>query len=225
MSEDRRHYLYPNRILIRIISAHRQNRESVWGFPIWSWHQRQNWCCGIHLKSLIQLTMLRKLWWDRDYLKHQHFSLILDPCGFLLPYHFSSMTTVSMQDKSDVPSSFLQNSCWIFPQPAYVVFKDICDCPTLSVIMSALLSPSVRVAKKSYRHGDPVISTWASWVRSTCASSCTWVCMAHLKHVRLSTLFSLVACQVCQYVWQWVCKVVVFLLGEDSKKSSFFAYS
>lgn len=35
-----------------------------------------------------------------------------------------------------------------FPQPAHDVFKDICDWPTLSVIVSALLSPSVRVAKE-----------------------------------------------------------------------------
>lgn len=35
-----------------------------------------------------------------------------------------------------------------FPQPAHDVFKDICDYPILSVIMSALLSPSVRGAKE-----------------------------------------------------------------------------
>lgn len=116
------------------------------------------------------------------------------------------MTLVSVQDKSDVPSSFLQNSRWIFPQAAHYVYKYICDCPILSVIMSALLSPSVMGAKKSYENEDPVISTWArgSEPHVHCpAHGCAWPAgWAHLKHVRLSTLFSQVACQVCQYVWQ-----------------------
>lgn len=57
VSKNRRRYLYSN--------AHKQNKKSVWGFPIWSWHQRQNWCCGIRLKSLIPFTMLRKLMGQR----------------------------------------------------------------------------------------------------------------------------------------------------------------
>ena len=48
---------------------------------------------------------------------------------------------------------------------------------------------------------------------------------ARFERMRLNILFSLVAGQVCQYVWQQVYKIMFFLLGEESKKSSFFAYS
>lgn len=221
VSKYRRYYLYPN--------AHRQNRKSVWEFPMWSWHQRHNGCCGISLKSLILLTMLKKLWWDRDYLKHQHFSFIWDPCGFLLLCHCSchdnSVYAGQIWCAILPPPPHQANSRWILPQPAHDVsivghmWPPPCHhvCSTLTITQSG---------QKRYKRGDPVISSWAhGWEQHVHlpAHGCAWRGgWAHLKHVRLSVLFSLVESQECQYVWQWVCKVMVFLLGEESKKSSLF---
>lgn len=101
----------------------------------------------------------------------------------------------------------------------YVTPHPLCHhvCSTLTITQSG---------QKRYKRGDPVISSWAhGWEQHVHlpAHGCAWHGgWAHLKHVRLSILFSLVESQECQYVWQWVCKVMVFLLGEESKKSSLF---
>lgn len=95
-----------------------------------------------------------------------------------------------------------------------------------SVPVSTLLSSSVWVTETGMSVETESPATELTGENHTCIMPHVDVRGPEAGRVsRLNMLFSLVAGQVCQCVWQQVCKIMVLLLGEESKKSSFFAHS
>lgn len=124
-----------------------------------------------------------------------------------------------------LPASSLSGlTCWIS-----------CSVHIISLRAYMTVSPSLSMCLPCSHHQSGwqnQVWTWrqshqhlSPWVRTACASChtrCEWPAgWVHFECMRFSILFSLVAGQVCQYFWQPVYNIMVFLLGEESKKSSF----
>lgn len=144
--------------------------ESVWVFPIWSWHQRQNWCCGIPLKSLIPLTMLRKLMGQRLSETPPLFidlrSLWFPPSlPLLIPWQRCLCRTIWCAIL--LPPPHQANSCWISLSLHMMSLRTYVTAPS-SLSSCLLYSHHQSGWPKKVQAWRPSHQHLSLWVRTTC---------------------------------------------------------